>query len=76
MSESVKGISESLVLPETEHTYAIAQLSENSHWPLPAVAEMYWKELAHLKEGATVRNYLGLLTTRKVRETLRHMPSR
>jgi len=63
-------------LPETQHTDAIQQLAGDCHWPIPVVAEIYWHELTQLKEGATVETYLGLLTIRKVRDTLRHMPRR
>jgi hypothetical protein len=37
---------------------------------------MYWHELTLLQEEATVKTYLGLVTARKVREALRHMPNR
>jgi len=62
--------------PAIQHAAAIQQLAEDSNWPVPVVAEMYWHELAQLEEHATVRSYLGLVTARKVREALRHMPSR
>jgi hypothetical protein len=68
--------SEVLKLPVTQHTAAIERLAEDSHWPVPVVAEMYWHELTQLEEDATVQTYLGLLTARKVREALRHLPRR
>jgi hypothetical protein len=68
--------SEVLRLPVTQHAAAIKRLAEDSNWPVPVVAEMYWHELTQLEEDATVQTYLGLLTARKVREALRHLPRR
>jgi hypothetical protein len=61
-------------LPAAQHTDAIEQLAEDTAWPVHVVAEMYWSELTLLQEDATVDTYLSLLTSRKVRETLRHAP--
>jgi hypothetical protein len=38
------------------------------------VAELYWPELARLKQGATIELYLPLLTERRVRDSLRRIP--
>lgn len=62
-------------LPAAQHSDAIEQLAGDTAWPIPIVAEMYWSELMLLQEDATVDTYLSLLTTRKVRETLRHAPA-
>ena len=62
--------------PAIQHSAAIQQIAEDSNWPVPVVAEMYWHELAQLEENATIKCYLGLVTARKVREALRHMPTR
>ena len=59
-----------------QHSAAIERLAQDSNWPVPVVADMYWHELTELQKDATVETYLGLLTARKVREALRHLPTR
>jgi uncharacterized protein DUF3562 len=68
--------SSAIEAPAIQHSAAIQRLAEDSNWPVPVVAEMYWHELAQLRERATVKAYLGLVTAHKVREALRHMPVR
>jgi hypothetical protein len=59
-----------------EHCAAIDQLAADSNWPVTVVEEMYLHELTQLKKEATIDTYIDVLATRKVRETLRHMPRR
>ena len=61
---------------ESEHSAAIDQLAADSNWPVNIVEEMYRHELTQLKKEATIDTYVEVLATRKVRETLRHMPPR
>jgi len=60
----------------SEHPAAIDQLAADSNWPVNIVEEMYRHEVTQLKKEATIDNYVEVLATRKVRETLRHMPRR
>lgn len=60
--------------PIHEHAAAIGDLAEAFDLPVPLVADMYWSELARLREGATIDLYLPLLTARRVRDRLRRMP--
>jgi len=59
------------VEPVHEHVVAIRDLAQAFDVPMPMVADMYWSELARLKEGATTVLYLPLLTARRVRDRLR-----
>ena len=59
--------------PIDEHLIAMQDLAKDFDLPMAVVAEMYWPELARLKQGATIDLYLPLLTERHVRERLRHM---
>jgi hypothetical protein len=59
-----------------EHSAVIDQLAADSNWPVNVVEEMYLYELTQLKKEATIDTYVDVLATRKVRETLRHMPRR
>src|SRR5215470_14417538 len=54
-----------------EHLTAIHELGHDFDLPEPAIADVYWHELAKLQEGATIDVYLPLLTERRVRERLR-----
>jgi hypothetical protein len=58
-----------------EHVIAIQELAKDFDLPTQVVAEMYWPELARLKQGATVDLYPPLLTERRVRDSLRRRPS-
>ena len=60
----------------SEHSAVIDQLAADSNWPVTIVEEMYRHEVTQLKKEATIDNYVDVLATRKVRETLRHMPRR
>jgi hypothetical protein len=58
-----------------EHLVAIQELAKGFDLPTQVVADMYWPELARLKQGATIDLYLPLLTERRVRDSLRRIPS-
>jgi len=60
----------------THHLYAIQALAREWNWPVPVVADMYLDQLSRLQRDATVQKYLTVLTTRKVRDALRRLPSR
>ena len=62
--------------PLAQHSEAIQRLAADANWPVPVVAEMYWHEWTQLQQQAKVETYLGLVTARRVREALRHMPRR
>ena len=53
------------------HVDAIDALVAETDRPLEEVAEIYMRELARLREGARVQDYLMLLTSRHVRRALR-----
>lgn len=56
---------------ERSHVDAIDALVAETDRPLEEVAEIYMRELARLREGARVQDYLMLLTSRHVRRALR-----
>ena len=60
----------------SEHDYAIEALAQESNWPVPVVADMYLDQLSRLERDAKVTTFLGVLTTRKVRDALRRLPAR
>jgi hypothetical protein len=60
--------------PIDEHVIAIQDLAKDFELAVEAVADVYWPELAGLKQGATIDLYLPLLTARRVRERLRRIP--
>ena len=53
------------------HVSAIDALVEETKRPMEEVADLYVSELTRLQTGASVRDYLVLLTSRRVREALR-----
>lgn len=53
------------------HGYAIDALTAETGWPIQEVSEMFMRELARLRVGARVEDYLVLLASRHVREDLR-----
>jgi hypothetical protein len=55
------------------HADAIDALVAETNQPLEEVAEIYMHELARLREGARVQDYLMLLTSRHVRRALRRL---
>jgi hypothetical protein len=56
---------------EPSHVDAIDALAAETHRSPEEVAEVYVRELARLRAGARIENYLVLLTSRHVREALR-----
>jgi hypothetical protein len=69
-------VSSAVPASATQHSEVIQRLAADANWPVPVVAEMYWHQLNQLQQHAKVETYLGLVTARKVREALRHMPPR
>ena len=65
-----------VIAPASKHSAAIDQLAADANWPVTIVEEMYRHEVTQLKKEATIDTYVDVLATRKVRETLRHMPRR
>jgi hypothetical protein len=53
------------------HVYAIDALVQETERPLAEVAKLYVSELTRLQTGARVQDYLVLLTSKRVRESLR-----
>jgi hypothetical protein len=53
------------------HVYAIDALAQETKRPLAEVAHVYVDELTRLQTGARVQDYLVLLTSKRVRESLR-----
>jgi uncharacterized protein DUF3562 len=62
------------VEPIDEHVIAIQDLAKDFKLAIEVVADVYWPELAGLKQGATIDLYLPLLTARRVRQRLRRIP--
>ena len=50
--------------------HAISSLADESGHPIDVVAEVYRAELARLKEGASVHDFLIVLAARRTREAL------
>ena len=61
---------------EPSHVDAIDALAAETHRSPEEVAEVYVRELARLRAGARIENYLVLLTSRHVREALRGLDRR
>jgi len=57
------------------HTYAIDALVEEMKWPREHVVQLYVHELTRLQSGASVKDYLALLASKRVREALRRAKS-
>jgi hypothetical protein len=53
------------------HVYAIEALVQETKRPLEEVAQLYVTELNRLGSGARLRDYLVVLTSKRVRESLR-----
>jgi Protein of unknown function (DUF3562) len=49
---------------------AITSIAEQMHYPLPIVRRVYEAELARLKAGARITDYLALFAERRTRATL------
>ena len=60
--------------PFHEHLIAMEGLARDFKLPAKIIADVYWQELAGLKQGATVDLYLPLRTARRVRKRLGRMP--
>jgi hypothetical protein len=56
---------------EPAHLHAIDMLAKEASQPVALVTEIYITELARLKVGARIKDFLVVLTCRKVREGLR-----
>jgi Protein of unknown function (DUF3562) len=79
MSSQIQKESEIGTVPDPsgslhEHVIAIQELANDFNLPTQVVADMYWPQLARLKQGATIDLYLPLLTERRVRDSLRRIP--
>jgi hypothetical protein len=55
---------------EPSHVDAIDALVAETNRPMEEIAEIYMRELARLREGARIQDYLVLLTSRHVRQAL------
>jgi len=55
-----------------EHLYVIETLAEETNRPLEEVKKIYAETLVRLGSDARVRDYLIVLTSKKVRDVLRH----
>ena len=58
-------------LDDGVHQDTIEALAGEMHLPTERVAEIYTTELARLRVGARIEDYLVVLTCRRVRDTLR-----
>jgi len=54
-----------------DHVYAINALVQETKRPLEEVAQLYITELNRLGSGARLQDYLVVLTSKRVRESLR-----
>jgi hypothetical protein len=59
------------VTKRSTHLRAIEFLAREMHSPVDHIAKIYERELAKLKVGAHVEDFLPILTIRKVRGTFR-----
>ena len=55
-----------------EHLYVIETLAEETNRPLEEVKQLYAETLLLLGSDARVQDYLIVLTSKKVRDVLRH----
>jgi hypothetical protein len=55
-----------------EHLYVIETLAEETNRPLEEVTQLYAETLVLLGSDARVKDYLIVLTSRKVRDLLRY----
>ena len=58
---------------QAKHVSAIVSLSEQHHLPADKVAEVYERELAHIRQDALITTYLPIFVTRRVSELLRSL---
>ncbi len=56
---------------DPEDLYAIDQLARKTRHPAEKVKRIYAGVLVRLRSGARIRNFLTLLTSKKVRDILR-----
>lgn len=56
---------------EPEHLSAINSLAEETHRPVEEVNEIYTKTFEDLNSDARIKDYLIVLTCKKVRDELR-----
>ena len=56
---------------EPEHLYAIKGLAEETNHSVEEVKIIYAKELRSLNSAARIKDYLIVLTSKKVRDVLR-----
>lgn len=59
--------------PELGHLYAIETLAKESSLSLEEVKTIYYETLDRLSPGAHVKDYLIVLTSKKVRDELRQI---
>lgn len=57
---------------EPEHLKAIEALAREIDCPVDEVNNIYASALGRLRSSARIRDYLIVLTSKKVRDTLRH----
>jgi hypothetical protein len=75
-----------LKVPVSEPTYslvkassdesAVAALAQRTRTPIEIVRHLYDQELAELRSKSTVKNFLGVIASRRVKERLRKPPVR
>jgi hypothetical protein len=57
---------------ETDHLESIKALAEENHLPVDDVMQIYASAFESLKTRARIQDYLQVLTSKKVRDELRH----
>jgi hypothetical protein len=57
---------------EPEHRQVIEALAKEIDCPVEAVNEIYSSALGGLRSSARIKDYLVVLASKKVRDTLRH----
>jgi Protein of unknown function (DUF3562) len=55
---------------------AVTALAQRTHIPIEIVRHLYDQELAELRSKSTVKNFLGVIASRRVKERLRKPPVR
>lgn len=57
---------------EPQHLSAIQALADETHWPVVDVNRIYVETFEKLNSNARIKDYLILLTSKTVRDALRH----
>ncbi len=57
----------------SRHQHTMAQLAEETDWPLQMIEPIYEQTLARLKTSATIQDYLPILVAKGVKSALKEL---